>query len=497
MTLQIQLLLFIDNNGAIGESVDSINAGNSFYAQILVGDFRRGATGLIGFLSSIQWDSSILQSLDDPFSADQVITPNFPALADGTLDNSLGLISDLTAGALPEFEFGQAIGVNQLEFFATLHFSSQGNGSITISNFVLLPSLSGLAFADDYVNNPPVIPTPPPFAENSTGVILVVSDPNPEDTLTFSITGGADQSLFILNSLTGELTFKAAPDFEKPIDTNGNNIYEVEITAYDNFGEPATTTLRGTTISTLNIEVTNVNEAPIITSGTAANFAENGIGIAYAVTASDPDAGTTLTYTLDNALDASLFNINATTGAITFKNAPDFETPLDNGANNIYNLTVIASDGSLIDSKAIAITVTDLNEIKGNPLMNNGRNSIVGTVGSDYITGLAGAKTLTGGQGNDSFVFTNMRDVGQRIADFTVGEDKLVFTQLFSSLGYTGSNPIADSYIKFVQGTGANSAHTFLQIDRDGLTGSAIARNFLQVDNITPTQLNNINNFQF
>ena len=497
MTLQIQLLLFIDNNGAIGESVDSINAGNSFYAQILVGDFRRGATGLIGFLSSIHWDSSILQSLDDPFSADQVITPNFPALADGTLDNSLGLISDLTAGALPEFEFGQAIGVNQLEFFATLHFSSQGNGSITISNFVLLPSLSGLAFADDYVNNPPVIPTPPPFAENSTGVILVVSDPNPEDTLTFSITGGADQSLFILNSLTGELTFKAAPDFEKPIDTNGNNIYEVEITAYDNFGEPATTTLRGTTISTLNIEVTNVNEAPIITSGTAANFAENGIGIAYAVTASDPDAGTTLTYTLDNALDASLFNINATTGAITFKNAPDFETPLDNGANNIYNLTVIASDGSLIDSKAIAITVTDLNEIKGNPLMNNGRNSIVGTVGSDYITGLAGAKTLTGGQGNDSFVFTNMRDVGQRIADFTVGEDKLVFTQLFSSLGYTGSNPIADSYIKFVQGTGANSAHTFLQIDRDGLTGSAIARNFLQVDNITPTQLNNINNFQF
>ena len=496
MTLQIQILLFADN-GSLGESVDSVVAGNSFYAQILVGDFRSDATGLIGFLSSIQWDSSILQSLDDPFTADQVITPSFPALADGTLNNSLGLINDLTAGALPEFEFGQAIGVNQLEFFATLHFSSQGNGSITISNFVLLPSLSGLAFADDYVNNPPVIPTPPPFAENSTGVILVVSDPNPGDTLTFSITGGADQSLFILNSLTGELTFKAAPDFEKPIDTNGNNIYEVEITAYDNFGEPATTTLRGTTISTLNIEVTNVNEAPIITSGTAANFAENGIGIAYAVTASDPDAGTTLTYTLDNALDASLFNINATTGAITFKNAPDFETPLDNGANNIYNLTVIASDGSLIDSKAITITVTDLNEIKGNPLMNNGRNSIVGTVGSDYITGLAGAKTLTGGQGNDSFVFTNMRDVGQRIADFTVGEDKLVFTQLFSSLGYKGSNPIADGYIKFVQGTGANSAHTFLQIDRDGLTGSAVARNFLQVDNITPTQLNNINNFQF
>lgn len=497
MTLQIQLLLFADNNGTLGESIDSVVAGNSFYLQILVGDFRSDAAGLIGFLSSIQWDSSILQSLDDPFSAEQVITPSFPALADGTLNNSLGLINDLTAGALPEFEFGQAIGVNELEFFATLRFSSQGNGVITISNFLLTPDISGLAFTDDYVNNAPLIPTPPPFAENSTGVILVVSDPNPGDTLTFAITGGADQSLFILNSATGELTFIAPPDFEQPIDSDGNNIYEVEITAYDNFGEPATTTLRGTTISSLNIEVTNVNEAPIITSGTSANFAENGIGIVYTVTATDPDAGTNLTYTLDNTLDASLFNINAATGAITFKNAPDFETPLDNGTNNIYNLTVIASDGSLSNSQAVAITVTDLNELKGNPLINNGRNSIVGTVGSDYITGLAGAKTLTGGGGNDSFVFTNMRDVGQRIADFTVGEDKLIFTQLFSSLGYTGSNPIADSYIKFVQGTGANSAHTFLQIDRDGLTGSAIARNFLQVDNITPTQLNNINNFQF
>jgi hypothetical protein len=241
-----------------------------------------------------------------------------------------------------------------------------------------------------------------------------------------------------------------------------------------------------------------LNTAPTITSATTANFAENGTGIAYTVTATDPNAGTTLTYGLLNSdADASLFNINSTTGAIIFKTAPDFETPLDNGANNIYNLTVTASDGSLTSSKAISITVTDLNEIQGNPLINNGRNPIIGTAGPDYITGGAGAKTLTGGGGNDSFVFTDMRDVGQRIADFTVGEDKLVFTQLFSSLGYTGSNPIADGYIKFVQGTGANSAHTFLQIDRDGLIGSAIARNFLQVDNLTPTQLNNINNFQF
>ena len=267
------------------------------------------------------------------------------------------------------------------------------------------------------------------------------------------------------------------------------------------FGE-AQITIRGTADgqfvdNIFTVTVNPVNDALTIISSTTTNFAENGTGIAYTVTATDPE-GTTLTYGLLNSdADASLFNINSTTGAITFKTAPDFETPLDSGADNTYNLTVTANDGSLTSSKAVALTVTNLNEIQGNPLINNGRNPIVGTAGPDYLTGGAGAKTLTGGGGNDSFVFTNMRDVGQRIADFTVGEDKLVFTQLFSSLGYKGSNPIADGYIKFVQGTGANSAHTFLQIDRDGLTGSAIARNFLQVDNITPTQLNNINNFQF
>jgi hypothetical protein len=315
---------------------------------------------------------------------------------------------------------------------------------------------------------------------NSLNKIQITSLPN-NGTLSFSNTSVTINQEINFADL-GNLTFTPALNFNGIVSFNWNG--------FDG-------TVYATNPAAVNITVNAVNDNPTITSGTIANFAENGTSIAYIITASDPDLGTSLIYTLETNPDASLFNVNNTTGAITFKNAPDFETPLDTGNDNTYNLTVTANDGSLTSSKAVALTVTDLNEIKGDPLINNGRNPIVGTAGPDYITGGPGAKTLTGGGGNDSFVFTDMRDVGQRIADFTVGEDKLVFTQLFSSLGYKGSNPIADSYIKFVQGTGANSAHTFLQIDRDGLTGSAIARNFLQVDNLTPTQLNNINNFQF
>ena len=109
------------------------------------------------------------------------------------------------------------------------------------------------------------------------------------------------------------------------------------------------------------ISVTNVNEAPTVTSAATASFAENGTGTVYTVAATDPDAGTTLTYSLTGA-DASLFNINATTGVVTFKSSPNYEAPTDAGGNNVYDITVGASDGTNNSTKAVAITVNNVNE---------------------------------------------------------------------------------------------------------------------------------------
>jgi hypothetical protein len=593
MAFSIKIQLFADNDGVIGGAIDSVVAGNRFYAQILVGDFRNNAVGLIGFLSSIKWDSSILESLDDPFNPDEVVAANFPAVFGGTLDNTLGQISDLAAGALPAFDLGQAIGVDKLEPFATLHFLAKAD--VTASDFVLTPNLSSLAFTDGYVNNAPLIPTPEAFLENSNDIILTVSDPNPEDTVTFAITGGADQSLFTLDLTTGQLRFNSIPDFENPIDTNQDNIYEVQITAYDNFGEPATTTLRGLTVSTLNIQVANVNETPtdLILSNTSINENVAPLTVIGNFSTTDVDAGNTFSYSLVNGAgdtDNNVFSISS--NQLRINQSPDFEsknsysirvkttdqgglgyeeqltinvndlnetptdltlsntsinenvapltvignfstTDVDAGdtfsyslvtgvgdtdnsvfsissnqlrinqspdfeSKNSYSIRVKTTDqGGLGYEEQLTINVNDLNEINGNPSINNGRNSIIGTTAADYIIGGPGAKTITGGLGNDFFVFTDLRDVGQRITDFKMGEDKIVLTKLLSSISYNGTNPIADQYIRFVAGTGTNANSTFLQIDRDGISGSAIFKNFLQVDNITTTQLNNVNNFVF
>lgn len=126
------------------------------------------------------------------------------------------------------------------------------------------------------------------------------------------------------------------------------------------------------------------------------------------------------------------------------------------------------------------------------------RDALTGTAGNDQLVGGAGAKTIIGGAGNDQFVYTNLNNVGHRLADFEVGKDKIVLTQLLDSLvpgGYKGSDAITDGYVRLVQGSTANS--TVLQIDRDGPVGSASFRAFLTINNVAPAAMNDIHNFVF
>src|SRR6185436_9854845 len=127
----------------------------------------------------------------------------------------------------------------------------------------------------------------------------------------------------------------------------------IRVTATDTSGATAT--------QDFTVTVNNTNDAPVITSSNTAGFAENATGTVYTAAATDVDAGTTLTYSISGT-DAALFDINATTGAVTFKSSPNYEAPGDAGANNVYDVTVSASDGSLTTSKAVAITVTNVNE---------------------------------------------------------------------------------------------------------------------------------------
>jgi len=143
------------------------------------------------------------------------------------------------------------------------------------------------------------------------------------------------------------------------------------------------------------ISYTGVNDAPIISSdggaATAAiSVAENTTAVTTVV-ATDPELATP-TYSLFGGADQAKFAINATTGALSFIAAPNFEAPTDAGANNTYEVIVRASDGSLSDDQTITVTVTDVNEnisISNATVVEGGALSFIVTLGA------ASANTVT------------------------------------------------------------------------------------------------------
>ena len=108
------------------------------------------------------------------------------------------------------------------------------------------------------------------------------------------------------------------------------------------------------------ITVTNVNDNnPVFTSPDAAEAAENQ-RLAYTAAATDAD-GDGLSYSLSGT-DAALFTIDPNTGAVRFIASPDFETPGDTGGDNVYNITVTATDGATEVDHAVALTVTNVDD---------------------------------------------------------------------------------------------------------------------------------------
>jgi VCBS repeat-containing protein len=187
-------------------------------------------------------------------------------------------------------------------------------------------------------------------AENTTSVTtVVVSDDGP--SLTYSIVGGADALKFTIDSSTGALSFVSAPNFGAPTDSDSNNSYVVTVRASDGtlFDE-----------QTITVNVTDANDiAPVITSASTANVAENTTAV-LALTASDGDTVGTVTFSIVGGADAGKFTIVG--NQLQFVSAPNFEVPTDAGADNAYDVQIQASDGVNTTLQSIAVTVTDANE---------------------------------------------------------------------------------------------------------------------------------------
>ena len=114
------------------------------------------------------------------------------------------------------------------------------------------------------------------------------------------------------------------------------------------------------------VQITLTDQPPNITSNggaaTAAISIRENLARVTTIAASDPNAGTTLVYSIVGGADQSKFQIDPSTGALYFVIPPDYEHPTDSDHNNSYVVQVSASDGGLSDTQTLTVTVTDGND---------------------------------------------------------------------------------------------------------------------------------------
>ena len=181
------------------------------------------------------------------------------------------------------------------------------------------------------------------------------------DTLTYTL-GGGDAASFDIDWGTGQILTKVALDHE-PL--NNKVTYTVTVRATDPAGIPGADSrddLNSDEV-TVVITITDVNEAPAVTGDAEAIFAEvtGNIGTALSVyTADDPDEDAPTPTWSVAGVDGAKFT--AVDGQLKFIAMPDFEMPTDANRDNVYEVTVQASEGKLVGMKAVKVTVQNEDE---------------------------------------------------------------------------------------------------------------------------------------
>ena len=192
-------------------------------------------------------------------------------------------------------------------------------------------------------------------------------------TFTWSV-GGTDGSDFSIDT-GGNLRFNSQPDHETKDSYYITIIAIVAIVAI--VATDATDTSNRGELS-VTVTVTNVNEAPTVT-GSASHIyqeiIEGDVAHPVAVFGFSDSEGNDVTWSLSGT-DRGDFTVTKTStgaGQLAFGRSADFESPADSGGNNVYNVTVVATDDGTPSQAGrldVTVTVQDVNEAPSTPTGN-------------------------------------------------------------------------------------------------------------------------------
>jgi hypothetical protein len=197
--------------------------------------------------------------------------------------------------------------------------------------------------------------------------------------------------------------------------------------------------------------------APTFTSSSSFSAAEN---IATSATAATIQVSESATVTISSGADAARFNITRSetnTAIIKFNVSPDFEAPADVGGNNVYEITLTATDtANNAGTQSITITVTNVVDtssfnslaLAGSATTATFRTAIVITANvtvASRVTFRINGKILPGcknklatGSGSSHSVTCSWRPANRGIVSLTAAA-----TPTGAGISSTASNPIS------------------------------------------------------
>ncbi|ACB53973.1 hypothetical protein cce_4625 [Crocosphaera subtropica ATCC 51142] len=116
---------------------------------------------------------------------------------------------------------------------------------------------------------------------------------------------------------------------------------------------------------------------------------------------------------------------------------------------------------------------------------------LLGTHHNDRITGFERRDIIISGGGEDTIVYTGLKDGRDILIDFQVGKDTIDLSQLLDEIEFEGIDPIAEGYLGFV----SRGIGTLVTVDSDGFSEEAKSKKLLFVLGVETTELNNLGNF--
>lgn len=209
--------------------------------------------------------------------------------------------------------------------------------------------------------------------------VIATNDESSTQTVTYSLSGGTDDSNFSIDSVTGKLTFVTAPDFESPSDSNYDRVYNVLVRATDNG--------QGNAYDEQNISITVVDgfePAKFDSSFSTSHVIEEDTSFTpFLLSATDQNLG--------GGIAGFGINVNGSHGTATVTGQTFDYVPDGNFTGNDVVVVEVNNTSGLTTTLPIYITVNSINDlpvIKTPSVLNHPENQqVIATLSADDDSG--------------------------------------------------------------------------------------------------------------